>query len=267
MKNRVLCMLFVGALLFSGCTKANAQQSRTDADVSILTKVLASLSDACRNSIKNGDAGEFLADLQHVLEADEDDLLILCDKKHPVGSSYAPSDLIPLVKGESYTIARNDLSLRKPAYESLKLMAEAARKDGITLLASSTYRSYAYQTTVYNRLVKLQGQEITDRESARPGTSQHQLGTVVDFGSIDDSFAKTKACQWLNKHASEYGWSLSFPDGYEEYTGYRWECWHFRYIGEKACAFQEKWFGGIQQFMLEFIYNYKQIDSERKNAH
>ena len=239
-------MLFVGALLFSGCTKANAQQSRTDADVSILTKVLASLSDACRNSIKNGDAGEFLADLQHVLEADEDDLLILCDKKHPVGSSYAPSDLIPLVKGESYTISRNDLSLRKPAYESLKLMAEAARKDGITLLASSTYRSYAYQTT---------------------GTSQHQLGTVVDFGSIDDSFAKTKACQWLNKHAGEYGWSLSFPDGYEEYTGYRWECWHFRYIGEKACAFQEKWFGGIQQFMLEFIYNYKQIDSERKNAH
>ena len=175
--------------------------------------------------------------------------------------------MIPLVKGESYTISRNDLSLRKPAYESLKLMAEAARKDGITLLASSSYRSYAYQTTVYNRLVKLQGQEITDRESARPGTSQHQLGTVVDFGSIDDSFAKTKACQWLNKHAGEYGWSLSFPDGYEEYTGYRWECWHFRYIGEKACAFQEKWFGGIQQFMLEFIYNYKQIDSERKNAH
>jgi D-alanyl-D-alanine carboxypeptidase len=39
-----------------------------------------------------------------------------------------------------------------------------------------------------------------------------------------------------------------------------WECWHFRYIGVEACEFQKKWFGDIQQFMLEFLYaweNYK----------
>ena len=261
MIKKSLSVLFCLMVLCGSCKKVEAQQVRMEKDVSILTKVLSKMSDAARNSIPNGDAGDFLNDLQNVLAKDTEGLLVLCDKTHPVGQSYVPQDIIPLVAGESYSINRKDLSLRKPAYESLKVMAEAARKDGINLLVSSSYRSYDYQVTVYNRLVKLQGQEITDRESARPGTSQHQLGTAVDFGSIDDSYAETKACKWLNTHAAEYGWSLSFPDGYEEYTGYRWECWHFRYIGKEACAFQKKWFSDIQQFMLEFIYYYKQVAS------
>ena len=59
-------------------------------------------------------------------------------------------------------------------------------------------------------------------------------------------------------HAGDYGWSLSFPAGYEEATGYEYECWHFRYIGEKAALFQKKWFGNVQQYMLEFIAAWKQ---------
>ena len=30
-----------------------------------------------------------------------------------------------------------------------------------------------------------------------------------------------------------------------------------RFVGKKACAFQEKWFGDVQQFMLEFIDAWK----------
>ena len=55
------------------------------------------------------------------------------------------------------------------------------------------------------------------------------------------------------QNAAKYGWSLSFPQGYEDVTGYMWECWHFRYIGEEACRFQKKWFSDIQQFMIEFL--------------
>lgn len=257
-KNITIFML--SALCLVSCSKpAAAQQVTMEADVSRLTKVMSLLSDDARNAIPNGDAGEFLNDLYTVLDSDKDDLLILCDKTHPVGKSYAPSDIVKLVKNNDYSISRNDLSLRRIAESNLRLMAQAAKKDGITLLVSSSYRSYDYQVVVYNRLVKMQGQEITDRESARPGTSQHQLGTAIDFGSIDDSWAKTDACKWLNAHAEDYGWSLSFPDGYEKATGYRWECWHFRYIGKEACAFQKKWFSDIQQYMLEFIHAYKEL--------
>ena len=40
--------------------------------------------------------------------------------------------------------------------------------------------------------------------------------------------------KWLYANGEQYGWSLSFPQGYEDVTGYRWECWHFRYIGKEA---------------------------------
>ncbi|HQC27296.1 MAG TPA: peptidase M15, partial [Treponemataceae bacterium] len=51
-----------------------------------------------------------------------------------------------------------------------------------------------------------------------------------------------------------------FPQGYEEVTGYRWESWHYRYIGLDACLFQEAYFNNIQQYMLEFIHLWKNLD-------
>ena len=102
------------------------------------------------------------------------------------------------------------------------------------------------------------GLEEAERYSARPGTSQHQLGLAVDFGSITEDWGDTQMGKWVYGHASDYGWSLSFPKGYEDITGYMWECWHFRYIGKMACQFQKKWFGDIQQFMLEFIHMWQE---------
>lgn len=230
------------------------------ADVQKLGRVLSSMSARAKAAIPNGNPAEFLADLKTVLDAETDNLLYLCDKTHYLPDGFVPPQLVTLVKNDSYAISRNNLSLRAPVEKALRVMADAAKKEGITLLVSSTYRSYEYQVTVYNRLVKLDGQEEADRESARPGTSQHQLGSVIDFGSIDDAYAQTPECKWLTANAGKYGWSLSFPQGYEDVTGYRWECWHFRYIGKEACAFQKKWFGGIQQFMLEFI------DAWKKNS-
>lgn len=139
-------------------------------------------------------------------------------------------------------------------------MGSDAAKQGITLLVSSTYRSYDRQVEVYNRLVALDGQEQADRESAKPGTSQHQTGSVIDFGNIDSSFEETAPGKWLVKNAWKYGWSLSFPDGYEDVTGYRYECWHYRYIGKKACEFQRLWFNDVQQFMLEFIDEWRKLN-------
>jgi D-alanyl-D-alanine carboxypeptidase len=50
---------------------------------------------------------------------------------------------------------------------------------------------------------------------------------------------------------------LSFPNGYEDVTGFRYECWHYRFIGVKACELQQKYFNNIQQFMIEFIDAWK----------
>ena len=257
-------------LIFNVCAKqqnksekniSDVQKNETEINPEIekLNRVLMQLSDECKAAIPNGNPQEFLQDLQAVLQSENDfsseDLspFYLIDKKHTVSIDYVPKNLIPLKKNELFDIDKNNLSLRPEAYEALKKLAEAALKDGVKLTVSSTYRSYEYQKNLFDYWVSVDGLEEAERESARPGTSQHQLGLALDFAPVDDAFDKTPAGKWVYENASKYGWSLSFPQGYEHVTGYRWECWHFRYIGKPAVDFQKKWFSNIQQFMIEFL--------------
>jgi D-alanyl-D-alanine carboxypeptidase len=135
----------------------------------------------------------------------------------------------------------------------LLAMNEAARQAGLELVHSSAYRSYEYQAEVYQRNIDALGKERADRESAQPGKSQHQLGTAIDFGSITDAFADTPEGRWLAEHAWEFGFSLSYPDGYEDVTGYRYESWHFRHISRIGTRLERDFFIGIQQYFLSFI--------------
>ena len=271
MKNKLAFTLFMSFfLIFNVCAKqqnksekniSDVQKNETEINPEIekLNRVLMQLSDECKAAIPNGNPQEFLEDLQAVLQSENDfsseDLspFYLIDKKHTVSSDYVPKNLIPLKKNELFEIDKNNLSLRPEAYEALKKLAEAALKDGVKLTVSSTYRSYEYQKNLFDYWVSVDGLEEAERESARPGTSQHQLGLALDFAPVDDAFDKTPAGKWVYENASKYGWSLSFPQGYEHVTGYRWECWHFRYIGKTAVEFQKKWFSNIQQFMIEFL--------------
>ena len=183
----------------------------------------------------------------------------LVDKQNPLPLDYEPNDLVSLTGSGSYKVSRDDLKLRKIAAQALEEMAAAAAADGIVLSAGSAYRSAAYQAQVYDREVKSYGKETAGRESAQPGKSQHQLGLVVDFSPIDDAFAKTKASEWLLRNASRFGWSLSFPEGMENVTGYKWESWHYRYVGRDLAAFINTYFEGTQQYALQFIKVWQEL--------
>ena len=269
MNKKTLLEIFAVAGIFclAGCgKKAYAQSSKPivkipSAEEEKFSRVFQKMSARAKEAIcvTEENKTEFIKDLYAILEEektfrpDDKSLFFLIDKKHTVSSSYAPKDLVSLKKNSLFDLNKAGMKIRPEAYSALNEMAQAALNDGIRLLVSSAYRSYSYQENLFNYWVSVDGLEEAERESARPGTSQHQLGTAVDFGSISDDFDKTQMGQWIYKNAADYGWSLSFPKGYEDVTGYRWECWHFRYIGKNACRFQQKWFGGIQQFMLEFI--------------
>ncbi|AEF83871.1 carboxypeptidase [Treponema primitia ZAS-2] len=198
---------------------------------------------------------DFILDLLACMEGDPF-LRRLVDKTHPLPDHYEPADLEEL-RGGAYQINRRSLMLRREAARALETMAAAAQVDGAILLASSSYRSYDYQEELYARYVREDGQEAADRFSARPGYSQHQTGLVVDFGSIDDSFAETRSGRWILTNGSRYGWSLSFPQGYEAVTGYVWESWHYRYVGPELAFFIDTYFDGIQQYALQFIHEWE----------
>ncbi len=191
--------------------------------------------------------------------------LRLVDKTHALPKEYKPDELVSLAE-YPFTLNRRDLRLSRACMPDLLAMVEAARADGVELVLSSAYRSYDYQKSLYERYVRKHGKEEADRFSARPGTSQHQLGLALDFGSISKEIAHTAQGKWLEKHAWKYGFSLSYPEGKEELTGYMYEPWHFRYISRTGTRLQHEFFGGIQQHLTEYLHEKRSFFTARLNA-
>ena len=110
-------------------------------------------------------------------------------------------------------------------------MQEDAAAKGLNLYIASGFRSYEYQTTLYNRYVERSGKEEADRYSARPGYSEHQTGLAIDLNTIDESFADTEEYEWVKRNCYKYGFIIRYPEGAENITGYMYEPWHLRYLG------------------------------------
>ena len=116
-------------------------------------------------------------------------------------------------------------------------MQAAAAKEGLNIYISSGFRSYDYQSGLYDRYVQRSGKAEADRYSARPGHSEHQTGLAFDLNSIDMTFADTDECAWVNEHCAEYGFILRYPKGKQDVTGIIFEPWHFRYVGVEIATY------------------------------
>ena len=184
-----------------------------------------------------------------------DDLGVLVDRAHDLPPGYVPEDLVSLPERGVPTLGGRDLLLREEAAEQLRRLVGGAAADGEELVVASAYRSYEDQEGSHARLASIYG-KAADAMSATPGHSQHQLGTAVDFTNAAAGyevwlpFGETSAYMWLLRHAGEYGFVLAYPGGSKAETGYKWEPWHFRYVGpENATLVAEG--GGDLQGLLE----------------
>lgn len=198
---------------------------------------------------------QFLRSIQTVLSLPEE-IFYLVDKAHSLPADYVPPDLVAL-EDYGFYLNREGLQLREICIPDLQKMNESAKKEGLRLILSSTYRSYEYQERVYQYHVENLGEEQARRESAGPGKSQHQLGTVIDFGSITPEFGNTPEGKWLRNNASDYGFSLSYPEDSEDLTGYIHEIWHYRWLGIEGTRLEREFFNGFQQHMLVFLHEHR----------
>lgn len=158
----------------------------------------------------------------------EDGNLVLVNKFYHLPDKYEPDDLVTLTS--KYNQGANS-KMRKEAADAFMKMVDGAMLDNIILKNSSAYRSYDYQVNLYNRYVKRDGEIKADIYSARPGYSEHQTGLCTDINTVDSSFASTKEAKWLASNSYKYGFILRFPKGKEDITGYKYEPWHYRYVG------------------------------------
>ncbi|MCL1929510.1 MAG: M15 family metallopeptidase [Treponema sp.] len=220
-------------------------------------EIPAELGKYIEENVNNSDSYAFLFQLDRILKDDDRYLRILVDKQHALSEDYEPDDLVDL-QYKNYRAGITDpMMLRRRAEAALEEMAAAAKASGVTLVVSSAYRSYQYQIGSFERWTGRLGLKEAERVSARAGHSQHQLGLVVDFGSLNNNFADSSMGKWVAANAARYGFSLSYPRGYEDITGYAWESWHYRYVGADLVGFINSWFDGIQQHALRFIHEWE----------
>lgn len=160
------------------------------------------------------------------------DILAPVDKEHRLPAECAPPDLVQLPEERSTNGAQY---MRSEAADALMRLFDAAQSEaGIAFVANSAYRSYQTQVVVYNNAVAAFGQAYADRTSARPGHSEHQMGTTTDIGARGlylENFVGTPEADWLAENAHRFGFVVSYPDGKEHITGYTYEPWHIRYVG------------------------------------
>ena len=180
---------------------------------------------------------------------------MLVDREHALPASYAPRDLVPL-RAYGVPVLDPGLLLRREAARSLALLVRAAAAEGHELVVASAYRSYAEQRAAHARWASYYGDENAGGLSALPGHSQHQLGTAVDFTNaaanyeVWQGFGRTAASRWLERNAPRYGFVLAYPRGKQEETGYAWESWHYRYIGEPAARRLQSSGLSLQEFLV-----------------
>jgi LAS superfamily LD-carboxypeptidase LdcB len=163
----------------------------------------------------------------------------LLDPTYRLSSSYIPSSL----RSTSYAGLNGGYSVRSFVIADLKAMASAARSAGARFVVRSAYRSYKTQKATFDYWVRVHGYATALKESARAGHSEHQLATTLDLGSYGGrapwdytDWGTTKVGSWLRGNAWKYGFIMSYPKGKTTVTCYRYEPWHFRYVGRARAA-------------------------------
>lgn len=224
-------LLFGGFLLF--CGVKNFTQAKE-----LSAKKQVSKSNALDYSGEKDTNKEF-KNIQDLVYKNKNGIAKLVNKENRLKSSYEPNDLvIPDVKTTKF-----DIYINKTASNSLEKMFKAAKEKGVYLYLISGYRSSSYQKKIYSDSLIHNGKEYTEQYLSKANYSEHQTGLAVDVSSksiayqLIPEFETTKEGKWLEKNAHNYGFILRYKKDREEDTGYGFEPWHFRYVGNDIAKY------------------------------
>ena len=92
------------------------------------------------------------------------EMYTLVNKYNYLNQDFIPENLVTITG----IYARDKAQLVKLAYDNFVKMADAAKKENLTIKVTTGYRSYNFQSTLYNNYVKADGIKNADTYSARP---------------------------------------------------------------------------------------------------
>lgn len=184
--------------------------------------------------------GEEIKIVRSIIDSDTKGLFKLVNKENLLEESYVPDNLV--IPNINFVMDRNnDRNLvRAEMVEDLEQMFKDAHEEGLDLFLSNGFRGYNSQESIYSEDSMLTGE--SSEYVAKPGASEHQLGLAIDITSmnmefeLNESFEDTEEGQWALKNAHKYGFILRYIEGKEDITGYKYEPWHYRYVGDKTIS-------------------------------
>ncbi|MGG0843962.1 D-alanyl-D-alanine carboxypeptidase family protein [Peribacillus simplex] len=165
---------------------------------------------------------------------------VLVNKKNKLPENYVPKDLVYTSIPFTFKEKTEKRKMRSEAAAAINKLFAESKKQGVSLLGVSAYRSHATQVALFDYYVKRDGYAKATTYSAIPGTSEHETGLAIDVTggngkcAAQDCFGGTKEAKWLQAHADDYGFIIRYPKGKESVTGYKYEPWHLRYVGKST---------------------------------
>jgi D-alanyl-D-alanine carboxypeptidase len=162
---------------------------------------------------------------------------VVVDTSVALPESFVPPDLVSV--SQAGFVGQDQV--RAIVIPDLAALRQAAQAAGAPIVVASGYRSFSYQKSLFDERVAQVGEAEAALRTARPGHSEHQLGTAIDVltpagGELTLDFASTPQGTWVAAHAYEFGFVLSYPPDSKDRTCYEYEPWHLRYVGRERAA-------------------------------
>lgn len=209
-KNKLFTICALGSIFLTGCSKVNNEENSVEE--------MVELKEAEEDKAKKEKVAEALLNYKEGEYPLYIDGIVLVNKEYAIPEDFATG-------------------LDSELLEQFEIMKSDAKKDGLDINIRSGFRTTETQRMLYDNYVKRDGVEKASRYSALPGHSEHQTGLAIDISngdyvtSIGDWFNETPQAKWLYENAHKYGFILRYPQGKEDITGYKYESWHYRYVG------------------------------------
>ena len=188
--------------------------------------------------------------------------LLLVNKNHNVPEGYSV-ELEEIEEGHQ---------VDRRIAESLKQMLSDARKQGLSPIICSSYRTNDKQQKLYNNKVREykrwgynseEAKELASYWVAIPGTGEHETGLAVDIVSrdyqiLDEKQEQTDVQKWLIENSYKYGFALRYPTDKKDITMINYEPWHYRYVGIDNATYMKE----HDMCLEEYIDYLKQLEEE-----
>ncbi|MDO4808125.1 MAG: M15 family metallopeptidase [Coriobacteriales bacterium] len=198
------------------------------------------------------------------------DYMVLVNKQHALPDGWEES--LDLVEEKSL-LYDDPVQVERKAYEAYQALKKDLAAEDVFVELDSCYRSVAHQQEVMDEFTKEYGEEYAKRIVATPGYSEHHTGLALDlFLVIDDEYVCENAEMekhpkiWEKIHAklADHGFILRYLPQRKIFTGYSYEPWHIRYIGDVDVARQimgegltfEEYLGEVQPCVAGCVVDY-----------